>query len=973
MKLIIFTLLTIISIGSTSVAQNTWSQKANYGGGTVNAASAFSIGDKGYMGGGFDSDTYEALSSFWEYNPNTDTWSQKADIGGSPRGYTVGFSIGNKGYIGGGIEDTLAFKDFWEYNPVNNSWTQKADMGGPSRISAASFSINDKGYIGCGYNIDSGSDLKDFWEYNPANNNWVQKADFGGLERQSPAFFSTGGKGYIGTGYDYENDIDLKDLWEYNPTNNSWLRKTDLPGSEREFATGFSIGENGYITCGYQYETNVLLKDLWEFSPISNSWSQKADFGGLPRQVATGFKIGSKGYISCGYNFDTGLNDLWQYTPTSSSNQVPTANAGTDITITLPTNSTILNGSGTDSDGTIISYSWAQVGNTPSTALISNTNISNPTVSSLIEGTYIFKLTVTDNEGDSHSDDVLVIVNPAPNQAPLVDAGSDIILTLPINSTLLNGSAFDNDGSISTYNWTQMGNTPSNATISDPGIANPTVSDLIQGTYTFVLTVFDNDGASASDEVLVIVNPAVNQLPVADAGTDITITLPVNSTSLSGNGTDGDGTIATYAWVQVGNTPSTATISNPGIANPTVSDLVQGTYTFRLTVTDDDGASDFDEVNVIVNSSANQSPLAYAGNDITITLPVNSTALNGDGSDPDGTIASFAWEQVGSTPSVATLTGSTSTTPTVSNLIEGTYTFRLTVTDDDGATATDEVMVIVNSALNQPPEADAGTDISITLPTNNTSLNGSGTDPDGTITGYAWEQVGSTPSDATMIGISTPTPTVAGLIEGTYTFRLTVTDNSGGTATDEVRVFVGTSQNQPPSANAGVDITLTLPTNFTLLNGSGTDPDGTINSYAWDQVGNTPNIATLIGISTPTPTVASLVVGTYTFRLTVTDNSGATATDDVQVIVKASLANSTIDFIPPSVYPNPSPNGKVYISPGNRVKIGSKVSWANIEGRILGSFEIRTSKQELDLSDYPSGFYFLRFENGVKVKLILME
>ena len=62
-----------------------------------------------------------------------DTWTQKADFGGLERYGAVGFSIGNKGYMGTGTDDATFKKDFWEYDPAFNTWTQKAAVGRPAR------------------------------------------------------------------------------------------------------------------------------------------------------------------------------------------------------------------------------------------------------------------------------------------------------------------------------------------------------------------------------------------------------------------------------------------------------------------------------------------------------------------------------------------------------------------------------------------------------------------------------------------------------------------------------------------------------------------------------------------------------------------------------------------------------------------------------------------------------------------------
>src|SRR5690606_18640397 len=100
-------------------------------------------------------------------------------------------------------------------------------------------------------------------------------------------------------------------------------------------------------------------------------------------------------------------------------------------------------------------------------------------------------------------------------------------------------------------------------------------------------------------------------------------------------------------------------------------------------------------------------------------------------------------------------------------------------------------------AANVPPTANAGSPKTLILPTNSTTLNGSGTDTDGSVTAYLWEKV-SGPA-ATLTGATTPTLNLTDLVEGSYTFRLTVTDNSGATGSSQVNVTVlPATINQPP-------------------------------------------------------------------------------------------------------------------------------------------------------------------------------
>ncbi|RDV10081.1 hypothetical protein DXT99_26820, partial [Pontibacter diazotrophicus] len=169
---------------------------------------------------------------------------------------------------------------------------------------------------------------------------------------------------------------------------------------------------------------------------------------------------------------------------------------------------------------------------------------------------------------------------PPANQPPTASAGADITITLPTSSVALSGSGTDTDGIISSYSWSQVSG-PNTATLSGANSATLTAGSLMEGDYTFRLTVTDNGGAKATDEVNVLVSPAapVNQVPVADAGPDMSVTLPVNSVALSGSGTDTDGTISSYSWSQVSG-PNTATFSSRTVASPTVSALVEGAYAF---------------------------------------------------------------------------------------------------------------------------------------------------------------------------------------------------------------------------------------------------------------------------------------------------------------------------------------------------------------------------------------------------------
>jgi len=302
-------------------------------------------------------------------------------------------------------------------------------------------------------------------------------------------------------------------------------------------------------------------------------------------------------------------------------------------------------------------------------------------------------------------------------------------------------------------------------------------------------------------------SPTANAAPVANAGRDLSITLPTNSVSVYGSATDSDGTIKSYYWTQVSG-PSAASLTYRYTKTLKAAYLKAGTYTFRLKVTDDDGASATDDVRVVVNTSTtststSSAPVVSAGSDKTLILPSNYTYITGTASDPDG-IASWLWTKI-SGPSVG-ITGATGSRIRVYNLVAGTYTFRLTVKDKKGNVKSDDMILYVKSSstastsgtstsggttttANKAPIVYAGADKTITLPTSSVKLYGSATDYDGKVAHYVWSQH-SGPTKAVITNSIYPTCTVSYLRQGTYYFKLTVKDDDGAVANDNVKVQV---------------------------------------------------------------------------------------------------------------------------------------------------------------------------------------
>ena len=191
----------------------------------------------------------------------------------------------------------------------------------------------------------------------------------------------------------------------------------------------------------------------------------------------------------------------------------------------------------------------------------------------------------------------------------------------------------------------------------------------------------------------------------------------------------------------------------------------------------------------------NAAPSANAGDD-RIVDEGTAVVLAGDGADRDGAVQSYRWTQVSGPSVVLDDAAAAETEFTSPDYAEGQseLVFWLTVTDDDGATGIDDVTVTVNAL----PTAAAGADQDVDGE-QRVRLTGRGEDRDGSIESYALEQLSGARvvlDDADTAEVEFTAPAYAeGQAE--LLFRLTVTDNRGATATDEVTVSVN-----PPAPQA---------------------------------------------------------------------------------------------------------------------------------------------------------------------------
>jgi hypothetical protein len=179
------------------------------------------------------------------------------------------------------------------------------------------------------------------------------------------------------------------------------------------------------------------------------------------------------------------------------------------------------------------------------------------------------------------------------------------------------------------YQWTQLSGPA--VKLSDASTAKLKLSQFTEevGVVVLRLTVTDNGGATAYADKNVI----LNYKPMANAGPDVNVMLPTSYVVLYGSGTDIDGSIQGYRWRQ--KSGPKIKVSNDTNAALELSELVEGEYSFRFSVVDNNGVEHVDYATLIVEANANIASMD------TFTQEEEVASLEMDGGEDKLNIASW--------------------------------------------------------------------------------------------------------------------------------------------------------------------------------------------------------------------------------------------------------------------------------------------------------------------------------------------
>ncbi|MEE9391699.1 MAG: tandem-95 repeat protein, partial [Planctomycetota bacterium] len=374
------------------------------------------------------------------------------------------------------------------------------------------------------------------------------------------------------------------------------------------------------------------------------------------------------------------------------------------------------------------------------------------------------------------------------------DAGPSDAESFFRNITISDGTesapTHNDDGEALTYTWVQTGGPI--VVLDDPHATSPTFTapeGLTNSEITFELQVTDGSN-TATDTVTVNVN-ADNDAPTAEAGQPQTVE-EGDTVTLAGSGTDPEGEGLNYQWVQTGG--PTVTLDDPTSASPTFTapeGLSNTDITFELHVSDGTNES-IDTVDITVEAD-NDAPTSQAGPAQTVAEG-DSVSLAGSGTDPEGEGLTYQWVQTGG-PTV-TLDDPTSASPSFTapeGLSNTDITFELHVSD--GTNESVDTVTIEVEADNDAPTSQAGPAQTVTEG-DTVSLAGSGTDPEGEGLTYEWVQTGGptvTLDDPTSSNPSFTAPD--GTEDTDIVFEFHVSDGTNGSV-DTVSITVK-AEDQP--------------------------------------------------------------------------------------------------------------------------------------------------------------------------------
>lgn len=556
------------------------------------------------------------------------------------------------------------------------------------------------------------------------------------------------------------------------------------------------------------------------------------------------------------------------------------------------------------------------------------------------EGIHLVKITVTDSEGATTSDEVTITVTNPDNKKPTVELTASSYLADIGDMITFEWSALDEDGeiveSIITLNGIEQDWTNGYEWVG------------VEGEHSITVTVKDNKGAEASDQIDVSV--------IQHLGLPPQLNIQVNSNSPK------VGDVLTFTWKF--ENPDDEIVSSlvtlNGVEQSWINGQewvsVAGEHKIEVIVTDQRGNDYSEEITITVIDPENELPtveLTSSVDDVTDTYEGDIITFNWTANDIDGEIISTIitlddveqnWENGHQWTAV-----------------EGTHTIKITVTDDKGAITTNKIIIEVHR-------------IHVPLPI--VELEASATKVDeGEIITFNWT-IHSDDIESTVITLDNIEQNwddghqwVA--VEGTHTVKVIFTDGSGYSDYDEITITVNKLDETPVTTdllNITNDDELELGSTEIDISVANSDEVKTVTLIIEDNDGNIEKVeAELNNDGTFTANWENDIEGEFTLSTEIEENNGAITTSEKTSItikedtMKSLIASKTTQHL---MYPNPTSNVLYFTT----VSENTTYELFNTQGTKLE--EGNYLENGISMKKHPSGVYLIKIDGKI-YKVIL--
>ncbi len=622
---------------------------------------------------------------------------------------------------------------------------------------------------------------------------------------------------------------------------------------------------------------------------------------------------------------------------------VVTASQSFDIAEDIANSGVVGTALATDADAGTSFSGWTESGGTGAAIFEINsgtgaiTVTDNSSIDYETTTSYTYTVSVSDGTNTSAIETITINITDENDVKPVITASQTFNIDEDEPNTTSIGTVLATDGDVTATtfsSWTiAAGNTNSVFAINS-STGELTVNDANEldyettTSYTLTLSVSDGTNTSATETIVVEVNPINDNNPVVTVSQSFDIVEDIANGGVVGTAlaTDADAGTSFSSWTETGGTGAAIFEINSGTGAITVTDNssidyeTTTSYTYSVSVSDGTNTSVIETITINIIDENDVKPVITASQTFNIDEDEPNTTSIGTvlATDGDVTATTFSsWAiAAGNTNSVFAINSSTGEL-TVNDANEldyetlTNYTLTLRVSDGTNTSATETIVVEVNPINDNNPVVVASQSFDIAEDIANGGVVGTAlaTDADAGTSFSSWTETGGTGAAIFEINASTGAITVTDNLsidyETTtlYTYTVSVSDGTNTSAIETITINITDENDVKPviTASQTFNIDEDEPNTSSVGTVQATDGDVTATTLSsWTITGGNTNSVFAINSSTGELTVNDVneldyeTTTSYTLTLRVSDGTNTSATETIVVDVNPINDNNPV-------------------------------------------------------------------------------